>query len=317
MNDNERYPIDDKPIVFIDANADASEDHGDGEVPTITLESENTAPVKPRRRHRWAKRVLLFLLALVSLAVVYAGWRWFDYYYNIGLPIAVSPEENIAKLKQPVKKGAKVDISVVTDSVLGVALRLYGLEGLRGEVALQEPDTTDIGVEMYTRCADHTSDRCYLGSMVVEGKELASDASRLGYCAMADGNIVIGISRSDRVKDYCMERGGSFFRQFVLLSGGVMPSHFQLHGKVERCAIGRMPDNRLFFIATLHKETLWDFADALREYGFVDAIYITGGTCHSFYRDAQGHPHDMGNPEQHPHKEYEGLVPWLVLRANK
>ena len=29
------------------------------------------------------------------------------------------------------------------------------------------------------------------------------------------------------------------------------------------------------FFATRHKETLWDFADALREYGFIDAIYIT------------------------------------------
>ena len=26
-----------------------------------------------------------------------------------------------------------------------------------------------------------------------------------------------------------------------------------------------------------YKETLWDFADAFREYGFIDAIYITGG----------------------------------------
>ena len=45
---------------------------------------------------------------------------------------------------------------------------------------------------------------------------------------------------------------------------------------VEQQAIGRI-DDQLYFIATRHKETLWDFADALREYGFIDAIYITGG----------------------------------------
>ena len=30
--------------------------------------------------------------------------------------------------------------------------------------------------------------------------------------------------------------------------------------------------------------TAVSIADALREYGFADAIYITGGKCHSFYR---------------------------------
>lgn len=81
----------------------------------------------------------------------------------------------------------------------------------------------------------------------LQGKELRSDVSRLGYCGMANGNIVIGVSRSDRVKDYCEERGGSFFRQFILLSGGVVPSRFYLHGKVERRAIGRMADDHLYY----------------------------------------------------------------------
>ena len=52
------------------------------------------------------------------------------------------------------------------------------------------------------RSADHTSTNEYLGSLVMNGKELVSDVSRLGYCAMANGNSVLGISRSDKVKDY-------------------------------------------------------------------------------------------------------------------
>ena len=87
------------------------------------------------------------------------------------------------------------------------------------------------------RSADHTSTNEYLGSLVMNGKELVSDVSRLGYCAMANGNIVLGISRSDKVKDYVEERGGSFFRQFILVSDGVLPAKFQLHGKVELRAL--------------------------------------------------------------------------------
>ncbi len=85
------------------------------------------------------------------------------------------------------------------------------------------------------------------------------------------------------------------------------------NGKVERRAIGRIND-QLYFIATCHKETLWDFADALREYGFIDAIYITGGADYVFYRDRDGVKHDIGNPAEYPQKKWKGIIPWLVFR---
>lgn len=85
------------------------------------------------------------------------------------------------------------------------------------------------------------------------------------------------------------------------------------NGKVERRAIGRIND-QLYFIATRHKETLWDFADALREYGFIDAIYITGGADYVFYRDKEGIRHDIGDPSEYPQKKWKGVIPWLVFK---
>ena len=85
------------------------------------------------------------------------------------------------------------------------------------------------------------------------------------------------------------------------------------NGKVERRAIGRIND-QLYFIATRHKETLWDFADALREYGFIDAIYITGGADYVFYRSKDGVRHDIGDTADYPHEKWKGIIPWLVFR---
>ena len=85
------------------------------------------------------------------------------------------------------------------------------------------------------------------------------------------------------------------------------------NGKVERRAIGRIND-QLYFIATRHKETLWDFADALREYGFIDDIYITGGADYVFYRTKDGVRHDIGDVAEYPQKKWKGIVPWLVFR---
>ena len=202
--------------------------------------------------------------------------------------------------------------------ILGVAINMYQLIGLKAEIPFTEPAVDDTDVYLYSRCCDQTSydpeSNRYLGSLVQNGKELQSDNSRLGYCAMANDNIVIGIARDEKVKDYCIEQKGSFFRQFILVSDGVLPGRFYLHGKVERRALARM-GKKLFYVESKGKETMWDFADALREYGFIDAIYITGGTDYCFYRTADGTAHDIGDKHKHPdgHKG-KGIVPWVVFK---
>ena len=290
------------------------------EVPIIIIERDEqpqskeivTKVVAPSKKQKWLKRFLAFAAVGSMIVAATAGYYFWNYYYNIGVSVSVSPEQNIEKLKMPVKKEIP-EVVMTSDSILGVAMDFYAIHGLKASIEFEEPDTADTSVFLYSRCADHTADGRYLGSLVAEGKEYQSDQTRLGYMAMADGNMVIGISRSEKVKDYVLERGGSFFRQFILVSNGTIPSRFFLHGKVERRAIGRI-DNQLYYIATRYKETLWDFADALREYGFIDAIYITGGADYIFYRNKGGVKHDIGDSANYPHTKWNGIIPWLVFR---
>ena len=292
-------------------------------VPIIIIERDEqpqpkeivTKVVAPSKKQKWLKRILAFAVVGCMIVAAIAGYYFWNYYYNIGISVSVSPEQNIEKLQRPVKKEIP-QVVMTSDSILGVAMDFYAIHGLKASIEFEEPDTADTSVFLYSRCADYTADGRYLGSLVAEGVEKQSDRSRLGYMAMADGNMVIGISRSEKVKDYVLERGGSFFRQFILVSNGMIPSRFFLHGKVERRAIGRI-ENQLYYIATRHKETLWDFADALREYGFIDAIYITGGTDYCFYRDKDAARHDIGDPADYPHEKWKGIIPWLVFRITE
>ena len=292
-------------------------------VPIIIIERDEqpqpkeivTKVVAPSKKQKWLKRILAFAVVGCMIVAAIAGYYFWNYYYNIGVSVSVSPEQNIEKLQRPLKKETP-QIVMTSDSILGVAMDFYAIHGLKASIEFEEPDTADTSVFLYSRCADYTADGRYLGSLIAEGVEKQSDRSRLGYMAMADGNMVIGISRSEKVKDYVLERGGSFFRQFILVSNGMIPSRFFLHGKVERRAIGRI-ENQLYYIATRHKETLWDFADALREYGFIDAIYITGGTDYCFYRDKDAARHDIGDPADYPHEKWKGIIPWLVFRITE
>ena len=290
------------------------------EVPIIIIERDEqpqskeivTKVVAPSKKQKWLKRFLALAVVGCMIVAAIAGYYFWNYYYNIGVSVSVSPEQNIEKLQKPVKKEIP-EVVMTSDSILGVAMDFYAIHGLKASIEFEEPDTADTSVFLYSRCADHTADGRYLGSLVAEGVEKQNDRSRLGYMAMADGNMVIGISRSEKVKDYVLERGGSFFRQFILVSNGTIPSRFFLHGKVERRAIGRI-DDQLYYIATRHKETLWDFADALREYDFIDAIYITGGTDFCYYRDKAGIRYNIGDTSDYPHTNWKGIVPWLVFR---
>jgi len=291
-------PTDEHPIIVIE--------HDDDDTMT------GKAP-KPHHRHRMQQYALTALFLAIILIAAFAGYRSWGYFYRIGVPISVTPEENIEKLTAPLKH-EEAQVIATHDSVLGVALDLFEIHGMNATLQFEEPDTADTSVYLYARSADHHPNGEYEGSLVVAGEEKQSDRSRLGYMAMVNGRMVIGISRSDKVKDYVAKRGGSFFRQYILVSDGKLPGRFHLHGKVERRAIGRMGE-QLYYIVTPHKETLWDFADALREYGFTDAIYITGGNDYGYYRSRDGQRHDILPDSLYPHKKWAGIVPWLVFRA--
>ncbi len=290
------------------------------EVPIIIIERDEqsqpkevvTKVVAPSKKRKWLKRVLGLVAVGCVMVAVLAGYYFWNYYYNIGVSVSVTPEQNIKKLQRPAKQETP-EVVMTSDSILGVAMDFYAIHGLKASIEFEEPDTADTSVYLYCRSADHKADNTYIGSLVVNGEERQSDTHRLGYMAMLGGNSVIGISRSEKVKDYVQEHGGSFFRQFILVSNGEIPGRFFLHGKVERRAIGRIED-QLYYIATRHKETLWDFADALREYGFIDAIYITGGADYVFYRDKDGVRHDIGDSIDFPHTKWRGIIPWLVFK---
>ena len=290
------------------------------EVPIIIIERDEqpqpqevvTKAVAPSRKQKWLKRFLALVAIGCLMVAILAGYYFWNYNYNIGVSVSVTPEQNIEKLQKPAKQETP-EVVMTSDSILGVAMDFYAIHGLKASIEFEEPDTADTSVYLYCRSVDHKADSTYIGTLVVNGEERQSDTHRLGYMAMLGDNSVIGISRSEKVKDYVQEHGGSFFRQFILVSNGDIPGRFFLHGKVERRAIGRI-DDQLYFIATRHKETLWDFADALREYGFIDAIYITGGADYVFYRDKDGFRHDIGDKSDYPHTKWKGIIPWLVFR---
>jgi len=305
-----------KSIVFFEARPESDTAPQPGEEsPVIIIERDETvvANVHPRRR-RWMFIVAAIMVVILGALATRVAWQYLR--NNIGVTISCTPEENIEKLKASANAPITPEVVMTEENVLDVAMRLYELRGLKAEMVMEAPDTTDRSVYLYCRSADYTAEYSMIGNTVANGVDLESQPSgRIGYLASADGNFVIGVARNERIREYIKTREGCFFRQFILVSNGKLPPTFYLHGKVSRRAIGRTIDDRYFFIETHNPETMWSFADALRSYGFIDAIYITGGRDYGFYRTADGTAHDFIHDIRQPEGVTENRIPWLVFKA--
>ena len=201
-----------------------------------------------------------------------------------------SNEDILHSLKRPME--GIPGIKAGTEEAMGVQLKTYELSGLKAHFADTVPDYKDSSIYLITRSSDYKliNDRKeIIGDFINEGAVMAKSNWRAGFMVIDNGNAQIGISRNSKIFKHIVEVEGSMFRQFALVSGGVKCSkQFELKGKVTRCAYASR-NQKLYFIETVHPETLHGFADALVELGFIDAIYITGGSQPDlFYRTSDG-----------------------------
>ena len=246
---------------------------------------------KPRSQKKWKWAAIAFGVILLMVAGFFVTRYLLHSREFVQSRYAV---EIIEALAQPM--GGEPGVSLIEDEVMGVSLKLYKLDGLKAHMAFELPDLSDSTVYLVTRSSDYklTDDRKeIIGDFIYNGDVIAESDWRAGFMAIIDGNAQIGIDRSRDIFKHVKKNGGSMFRQLALVSAGTRcDKQFILKGKVSRCAYARNRSGELFFIETVNPETLYGFSDALVEYGFVDAVYITGGSQPDlFHRTSEGTPH--------------------------
>ena len=237
---------------------------------------------------KWKMAAILFAAALLLLGAFFLGKH---IYYNHQFNRSRPDSEIFTSLSE--KMPGKAGITLELQEAMGGKMNIYRLSGLRAHFADTVPDYSDSSVYFITRSADYkiqNGQKQIIGDYIDNGRTLSDSQWRAGFMAIMDGNAQIGISRSSRFSKYMKENGGSMFRQMALVSAGTPCSkQFILKGKVTRCAYARDIEGNLYFVETINPETLYGFADALIEYGFIDAVYVTGGKQPNlFHRSADG-----------------------------
>ena len=246
---------------------------------------------KPRSQKKWKWAAIAFAVILLMVAGFFVTRHLLHSREFVQSRYAV---EVIEALAHPMS--GEPGVTLIEDEAMGVSLKLYKLDGLKAHMAFELPDLSDSTVYLVTRSSDYklTDDRKeIIGDFIYNGDVMAESDWRAGFMVIIDGNAQIGIDRSRDIFKHVKKNGGSMFRQLALVSAGTRcDKQFILKGKVSRCAYARNRSGELFFIETVNPETLYGFSDALVEYGFVDAVYITGGSQPDlFHRTSEGTPH--------------------------
>ena len=245
----------------------------------------------PGRPNKW--KAVAFILAgiLVAACLFYIGRHIKHSREFIQSRYA---DTVIEALAQPVE--GKPGIYAFSEDIANVKLKIYRLDNLKAHFADTVPDYADSTIYLVTRSSDYKiigDKKEIIGDYIVDGDVVEKSNWRAGFMAIVDGNAQIGIDRSSKIAKHVQKSGGSMFRQLALVSASIRcDNQFILKGKVRRCAYARDKQGNLFYIETENPETLFGFADALIEYGFIDAVYITGGgQPNLFYRTEDGTAH--------------------------
>ncbi len=117
-----------------------------------------------------------------------------------------------------------------------------------------------------------TRKRAVGSDLVIDGKLISRGKPMSGFCAIVNGNVAIGESKDDDVMNYCIEHGGSFFRQNMLVRNGEV-LEVAIKGKAPRCALARQ-GNDMYVVYTSDEESVHDFAEAMVDIGVLDALLL-------------------------------------------
>ncbi len=306
MNDDNKLQntlMEEKPTFIIERVEDTENGHNVNEIKIVT----HSIPA-------WAKWGICLLLLALTAGIFYlwhrqnaiAEERIFD------LPTNATSQQVIESLGEK-RKVRRPKVTMGIDSINNVPFQIYKLKGLKMELSWSEPTIDDLDVYFYSRGADSRTDiKEVVDACVMNGEVVTQGITRWGYLAAVGNNVVLAVSPNDSVMNFVSENGGFFFRQFALVSAGQV-GEIRQKGKAMRGALA-VKNGVLYYVKSLNPESMYDFAEAIADYGFSDAVYMADSKFYSFWRDSNGEVHDVAQEKSWTYPQSKADAPFVVFR---
>lgn len=237
-------------------------------------------------KHDAPKRRYWLVIAIVAVATVLiaASVAGLLLYSDNNVDEKVDYMEDHIKVHDVASNHIEGSMSVSLDSINNVAFSMYNLKNPQVTLQTFAPSPQDTNLLLAVPAADYRRDNgMMVGDFVLNGEQLSRGQRKKGYFALVDNKYTIGNSETTEMRDYCKACDGNFFRQYILVWDGEAQMN-QLKGKAKRRAIGQKGDEWIV-VETTHRESLYDFSEALADYGFSTALHLVGGVTTMMWRE--------------------------------
>ena len=260
---------------------------------------------KPQPKHRWWPWLLAALL-LIVLAFVY--WK---ISHRPTPTLGNYMEEPVADSTQNVTFEVPAESNAYTqvaqETVNDITLQIYTPVGGHVEMLVGSLPYNDKSIVLAAQAADYRADNGEIaGAFVYKGELLSKGHPKYGFCAIIGDKLTMGKSRETAMFERAVEEGGYFFRQFSLIHDGKYGEKLP-KGKGVRRALCYYQEN-IVIIESTDRESLHDFAQALKDMGVKESISLVGSVQLPLYEDENGKR--VINKIEHKEEALETYIVW-------
>lgn len=276
----------------------------DESVPTQDAEKQHPKRSKWFRKWWWLiLPILLCAMMGINRFLPTACSRWFDPMNEL-TQIINSPKHPLARIEST-RSFTEIRDTMIKD----VSLRLYLPHNAEMSLHLGAPDEGDTTIVYISRAADIRADNGEIvGAFVLKGEPKAWGLSKKGYCAVIDGEVIVGVEDNSPLFEEATAQGGYFFRQYPLVKDG-RPQENAPRGRYIRRALCHR-GSEIFMVESNKTVKLNDFATSLAYLGVENAIYLVGSSAFGWAIDQDGKRHQIGNKSSYHPTVNTSYVVW-------
>ena len=202
------------------------------------------------------------------------------------------------------------DICVITKdtTVNDIPMRLYVPLNMtpRLEVGYKCIDDTTHNMLLFQAADIRADNKKIVGAFVLRGKPLSWGLSKKGYCGIIGDQVTIGVADNSPLFEQATEEGGYFFRQYPLVSNGMLVEN-ELKSQSTRRGLCEL-EGKVVVVETFTPESLHDFSQALVDLGTTNAIYLVGSSAIGWHRNMNGAGVPSGQWEPRVYKNVSFIV---------
>lgn len=202
------------------------------------------------------------------------------------------------------------DICVITKdtTINDIPMRLYVPLNMtpRLEVGYKCIDDTTNNMLLFQAADVRADNKKIVGAFVLRGKPLSWGLSKKGYCGIIGNQVTIGVADNSPLFEQATEVGGYFFRQYPLVSDGMLVEN-ELKSQSTRRGLCEL-EGRVVVAETFTPESLHDFSQALVDLGTTNAIYLVGSSAIGWHRTMDGLGIASGQWEPRVYKNVSFIV---------